>query len=122
MLTLLRAVAFAVLACAALALHAADKGFFGLSLSVEMAGTPQAPTIKEAKIVKVLSASPAANAGIQRGDVIVEVEGRSVVGGNAYEFDKLMKKQVGESLRMKLKRGDAAPYEVTMTAVVGRPE
>ena len=114
--------------CAALCVAGAgtvradEKGFFGLSLAVELDGTPQAPTLREAKVVKVLTGSPAAGAGIQRGDVIVEVEGRAIVGGNAYEFDRLMKKNVGEPLRLRLQRGSAAPYAVTLVAVIGRPE
>jgi C-terminal processing protease CtpA/Prc len=102
--------------------QAGEKGFFGLSLAVELDGTPAAPTLREVKVVKVLTASPAANAGIQRGDLIVEVEGQPVKGGNAYEFEKRMKREVGEPLRLRLQRGGAEPYAVTLVAVVGRPE
>jgi C-terminal processing protease CtpA/Prc len=102
--------------------YAGEKGFFGLSLAVELDGTPASPTLREVKVVKVLIASPAANAGIQRGDLIVEVEGRTVAGSNAYELEKLMKRDVGEPLRLRLQRGSAEPYSVTLVAIVGRPE
>ena len=101
---------------------AGEKGFLGLSLEVELEGTLASPLLREAKVVKVLSASPAANAGIQRGDRIVEVEGRAVAGANAYELQKLMQREVGEPLRMRLARGSAEPFDVTLIPGVARPQ
>ena len=101
---------------------AEEKGFLGLSLEVELEGTLASPLLREAKVVKVLSASPAANAGIQRGDRIVEVEGRAVAGANAYELQKLMQREVGEPLRMRLARGGAEPFDVTLIPAVARPQ
>jgi putative serine protease PepD len=100
----------------------AEKGFFGLSLSVELDGSQTNPTLREVKIVKVLTASPAANAGLQRGDLIVAVEGRKVVGANAQELQGLMQRDIGQPLRLLIQRGNAEPFPVTLIAVVGRPE
>jgi len=107
--------------CASAAI-AGERGFFGLSLAVELDGSTTSPTLREVKVVKVLTASPAAEAGIQRGDLIVEVEGRQVTGASALELQALMQRDVGQPLRLTIQRGKAAPIGVTMTAVVARPE
>jgi len=101
---------------------AAEKGFFGLSLSVELDGSETNPTLREVKIVKVLTASPGANAGLQRGDLIVAVEGRKVAGVSALELQGLMQREIGQPLRLLIQRGSAEPFAVTLIAVVGRPE
>ena len=118
----LRSVVIALLLLVApLCASTAEKGFFGLSLSVELDGSTN-PTLREVKIVKVLTASPAANAGLQRGDLIVAVEGRKVVGANAQELQGLMQREIGQPLRLLIQRGGAEPFPVTLIAVVGRPE
>jgi len=101
---------------------AGERGFFGLSLSVELDGAATGPTLREVKIVKVLTASPAANAGLQRGDLIVEVDGHAVVGAKAADMQGLMQRDVGQPLRLRIRRGTAEPFEVTLVAVVARPE
>jgi len=106
-------------ACGALA---GERGFFGLSLAVELDGPATSPILRELKVVKVLTASPAANAGIQRGDLIVEVEGRPVAGAKAFDLQPLMQREVGQPLRLRVQRGTAEPFSVTLIAVVGRPE
>jgi len=106
-------------ACGALA---GERGFFGLSLAVELDGPATSPILRELKVVKVLTASPAANAGIQRGDLIVEVEGRPVAGAKAFDLQPLMQREVGQPLRLRVQRGTAEPFLVTLTAVAGRPE
>jgi C-terminal processing protease CtpA/Prc len=104
------------------AARASEKGFFGLSLSLELDGSETKPTLREVKIVKVLNASPAANAGLQRGDLIVAVEGRNVAGANALELQGLMQREIGQPLRLLIQRGSAEPFVVTLIAVVARPE
>jgi S1-C subfamily serine protease len=101
---------------------AAERGFFGLSLAIELDGSAVNPTLREVKVVKVLTASPAANGGIQRGDLIIEVEGHPVMGARALELQGLMQRQVGQALRLRIQRGSAEPFPVTLIAVVGRPE
>ena len=122
---LLSIVMVLLLLAAPLCASTAEKGFFGLSLSIELDGSANGsanPTLREVKIVKVLTASPAANAGLQRGDLIVEVEGRKVVGANAQELQGLMQREIGQPLRLLIQRGGAEPFPVTLIAVVGRPE
>jgi C-terminal processing protease CtpA/Prc len=100
---------------------AAEKGFFGLSLEVALDGAVY-PTLREVKVVKVLTASPAANAGLQRGDLIVEVEGHPVAGAKASELQALIQREVGQPLRLRVQRGNMEPFTVTLIAVVARPE
>jgi len=111
-----------LLAGTALGALAGERGFFGLSLAVELDGASTSPSLRELKVVKVLTASPAASAGIQRGDLIVEVEGHPVAGAKALDLQALMQREVGQPLRLRVQRGTAEPFSVTLIAVVGRPE
>jgi C-terminal processing protease CtpA/Prc len=124
MLSVRRTLLTVLLALAALpaAAVAAGKGFFGLSLAVELDGAPANPTLRAVRIVKVLTASPAANAGLRRGDSIIAVEDRLLIGVNAAELDSLMQREVGQPLRLRVQRGDAEPFSVTLIADVARPE
>jgi C-terminal processing protease CtpA/Prc len=122
MLMHLRTVAIGLLLLAGFAgALAGERGFFGLSLAVELEVSTANPTLREVKVVKVLTASPAAEAGIQRGDLIVEVEGRPIAGASAVEM-QAMQRDVGQPLRLSVQRGKAAPFPVTLIAVVARPE
>jgi C-terminal processing protease CtpA/Prc len=118
----LPALALVLLLAVALGAIAGGRGFFGFSLAVELDGSATNPLLRKVKVVKVLTASPAANAGIQRGDVIVEVEGRAVAGGKALELQSLMRREVGPPLRLRVQRGSAEPFSVTLVADVARPE
>ena len=93
-----------------------EKGWFGLSFSVETEGSFFNPTLQSVKIEKVAPASPAVAAGLAAGDVVVSLQGMVVAGGKADEFKAAMKKSVGETLRFKIKRGTAEPHEVLLTA------
>ena len=108
----------ATLGCVALA---GERGSFGLTLDIDLDGVID-PRLREVKVVNVLTASPAANGGIQRGDRIVEVEGHQIAGAKALELQGLMQREVGQPLRLRVQRGDAEPFSVTLIAVVRRPE
>ena len=120
----LRTVAIGLLLLAGFAsgAFAGERGFVGLSLAVELEVSTANPTLREVKVVKVLTASPAAEAGIQRGDLIVEVEGHPIAGASALELQAMMQRDVGQPLRLSIQRGKAAPFPVTLIAVVGRAE
>ncbi|GAA0710376.1 PDZ domain-containing protein [Dokdonella soli] len=108
--------------CVPLLSSAADeKGWFGFAVSVETEGFSLNPTLRSIKIEKVIPASPAAAQGLAAGDLVLEVQDTLVAGAKARELQATMHKAVGESLRLKLKRGDAEPYVVTLTAAA-RPK
>ena len=101
--------------------NAADeKGWFGLAFNVETEGFSFNPSVQSVKIEKVAPSSPAAEAGLLAGDLIVAVQGITVAGAKADELKAAMKKLVGEALRVKVRRGKAAPFDVSLVAV-GRP-
>jgi C-terminal processing protease CtpA/Prc len=107
--------AVAALLLSALALHAADKGWFGFALNIDADGIIN-PRLRSIKIDKVFPASPAAKAELAAGDVIVEIEGITVEGAKADSLKAAMQKSAGETLRLKIKRGTDAPREVALVA------
>ncbi|MDY6938141.1 MAG: HhoA/HhoB/HtrA family serine endopeptidase [Cyanobacteriota bacterium] len=65
----------------------------------------QVPEINGVLVVRVLTNTPAAEAGIRRGDVIFEIDGESVT--SAQQLQRLVERSgVGKVLEFKLQRGD----------------
>ena len=95
-----------------------DRGFFGLSISVDGEGAFWNPVLKAVTVVEVETASPAAAAGIVVGDRIIEVAGKVVAGARANELEPLMKKKVGEQLQLRVQRESGEPRAVTLTAIL----
>jgi S1-C subfamily serine protease len=100
----------------AAATAADEKGWIGVSFSVETEGSFFSPTLRSVKIEKVAPASPAAAAGLAVGDVVVALQGMVIAGAKADDMKTLMKRSVGETLRFKIRRGTAEPFEVPVTA------
>ena len=108
--------AAAALLFSPLASHAAEKGWFGFfSLSIDADGILD-PKLRSIKIEKIFLGSPAAKAGLSVGDMIVEIEGIAVDGAKADALKAAMQKSVGETLRLKVKRGADASQEVSLIA------
>ena len=103
-----------------LASHAAEKGWFGFALAIDADGIFN-PKLRSIKIDKVFPASPAAKAGLSAGDVIVEIEGIIIEGAKADSLKAAMQKSVGETLRLKIKRGTDAPQDVSLIAAAKPP-
>lgn len=105
-------------AAAALALpglvQAAD-GYIGLSVSVEGEGFFLNPILKVVKIAKVAPDSPAAQAGLREGELILEVEGRKVVGARASELKPYLEREVGQVLRFVIQGADGVQRAVSVT-------
>jgi C-terminal processing protease CtpA/Prc len=95
--------------------HAAEKGWFGFALAIDADGILN-PKLRSIKIDKVFPASPAAKAGLSAGDMIVEIEGIVVDGAKAETLKSAMQKSVGETLRLKIKRGADASQDVSLIA------
>jgi carboxyl-terminal processing protease len=58
---------------------------------------------------------PAQKAGLMSGDVITEIDGKSIKGKNTAEVSKLLKGQAGTSVKVLIERdGEKKPFEVTL--------
>jgi C-terminal processing protease CtpA/Prc len=100
--------------------HAAEKGWFGFALAIDAEGILN-PKLRSVKIDKIFPASPAAKAGLSAGDMIVEIEGIVVEGTKAETLKAAMQKSVGETLRLKIKRGADASQDVALIAAPKPP-
>jgi C-terminal processing protease CtpA/Prc len=100
--------------------HAAEKGWFGFALAIDADGILN-PRLRSIKIDKIFPASPAANAGLSTGDMIVEIEGIVVEGAKADALKTAMQKSAGETLRLKIKHGTDASQDVSLIAASKPP-
>lgn len=101
---------------------AEEKGWFGLAFSVESEGFSFNPTIQSIKIEKIAPSSPGSGAGLIVGDLVVSLQGIASAGAKADDLKAAMKKSVGETLRLKVKRGSAEPFEVVLVAIAKPPD
>jgi S1-C subfamily serine protease len=103
------------LACASFA-RAAEPGWFGIALSVDATGESADPAITSVIVVSVVPGSPAALAGLRPGDNLIAVQDLAVVGAKASVFRTKTQKGVGETMKIKYRRGKDV-REVTLTGV-----
>ncbi|WP_376790951.1 S41 family peptidase [Thermoflexus sp.] len=68
------------------------------------------------EIVRTFEGSPAQKAGLQSGDLVVKVNGQSIVGYSIYEAIALIRGPAGTSVTLTIERpGQREPFEVTVT-------
>jgi C-terminal processing protease CtpA/Prc len=96
---------------------AAEKGYIGLSVSIDADGIFH-PTLKSAVVHDVAPGSPAAAAGLAKGDQLVEVEGRTVAGAKAEDLKPYLSRNAGEALRLKVRKPSGEVVDVTIVAAV----
>lgn len=94
-----------------------ERGSLGFSVNVDGEGFFLNPTLKSVTIVSVSKGSPAANAGIVAGDMIIEAEGRVIAGSKGRELEPMLKVSVGQSRHLKLKRANGDQYSAVLLAV-----
>jgi carboxyl-terminal processing protease len=85
--------------------------FGGLGLEVTM----------ENGVVKVVSPiddTPAAQAGLKPNDLIIAIDGEPVQGMALNDAVNKMRGPVNSSIKLNIKRGDAAPFDVTLKRAV----
>lgn len=64
------------------------------------------PEIDGVLVVQVIPDSPAANAGLRRGDVVTKIDGKSIT--QADQLQRVVEKaQIGKPLRLEVRRGNA---------------
>jgi carboxyl-terminal processing protease len=68
-----------------------------------------------ATVVSPVDGTPAAQAGLQPGDIIVAVDGRATHGADLMQVVSEVRGKPGSSVRLGIVRGGKAPIEVTVT-------
>jgi C-terminal processing protease CtpA/Prc len=111
------ALAFLLLVFVCTGATAGEKGWFGFGVKVAGEGFFLNPTVRSITIESIAPHSPASKQHIAVGDQITQVENTEVAGHKASELKPLMQKQVGETVRLRLKRPNGETYSVTLTAV-----
>lgn len=88
------------------------KGEFG-GLGIEV--TMQDGLVK---VVSPMDGTPAAQAGIQAGDLISGIDGDPVMGMSLNDAVEKMRGQVGSSIKLTIVRGNKDPFDVTLKRAV----
>lgn len=95
---------------------AGERGYFGFTPEIDGEGVFWNPTLRAVKIAKVAAKSPAEAAGMQVGDEVIEVAGKAVAGAKGKDLQGQIEKDIGESVKMKLKHSNGEVVEITMVA------
>jgi carboxyl-terminal processing protease len=72
------------------------------------------------KVVSPIDETPAARAGLRPNDLIVQLDGEPVLGLSLQEAVEKMRGPVNSPIKIMIRRGDAAPFEVTLNRAVIR--
>ncbi|CAA7620764.1 S41 family peptidase [Magnetospirillum sp. UT-4] len=78
--------------------RASRNGFGGIGVKFDLVEG-------EAKVIEVMEDTPAARAGLQVGDIISQIEGRSVAGTAKEDISRLLRGPVSSDLALTVRRG-----------------
>jgi carboxyl-terminal processing protease len=81
-------------------------GGIGIEIS-QQAGIP--------KVISPIADTPAAKAGLQPGDLIASIDGKSTEGMNLEEVVSVLRGEPGKTVTLTIVRGTTAPFDVTLT-------
>jgi carboxyl-terminal processing protease len=87
--------------------QATEGAFEGVGMNVE-------EDERGLRVLTVFDGSPAKRGGLAPGDVITEVDGRSIAGKTSREATALIKGRAGTKVRLTVRTGDDAPRTVTL--------
>lgn len=73
------------------------------------------PEVNGALVLGLVPSSPAAAAGVRRGDVITQIDGQAITTGDQLQ-NLVERSQVGQSLRLTIRRGDRTQQLSVRTA------
>ncbi len=85
--------------------------FGGLGIEVTMEGG-------YVKVVSPIDDTPAAKAGMQPNDLIIALDGKTVRGMALGDAVKLMRGKVGDKIKLTVRRGEQAPFDVEIVRAV----
>jgi C-terminal processing protease CtpA/Prc len=94
--------------------QAADQKL-GIVTQVEGEGFFLNPLVTKILVTEVTKASLAEAAGIKAGDQIIQIDGQTVVGKRAWELQRFMKLNPGETRRFRLKHADGTEADARIT-------
>jgi carboxyl-terminal processing protease len=72
------------------------------------------------KVVSPIDDTPAARAGLKPNDLIVQLDGEPILGLTLQEAVEKMRGPVNSPIKIMIRRGEAAPFEVTLNRAVIR--
>ena len=73
------------------------------------------PEVEGVLVIRVISNTPAAEAGLRRGDVVLEIDGQPVISADTLQR-QVENSAIGQTLRLKVKRGDQTEQLAITTA------
>ncbi len=86
-----------------------SQEFAGVGLRIQIASDTQRLTI-----VRPMPKTPAQRAGLQSGDIIWKIDGKSTVDMNTSDASQLMRGPAGESVKLTIHRKLIDPFDVTI--------
>ena len=106
----------ALIALAPLAARGSEPGFLGISIHIEGEGFVANRLVKSVLVNRVVANSPAARAGLQYDDELLEVDGRRLRGSRISELRPLLDRRAGSSITLfvKKKNGQTVSYVVVL--------
>ncbi len=91
-----------------------NPGGIGVHLDIKGSGPMDAMTVKSLTVEKVAKHSPAARAGLQIGDQIIEIDGQTVEGSNGDAMGHAMHKSVGSKVTIVVRQAGGSLRKITM--------
>ncbi|MBK6591422.1 MAG: PDZ domain-containing protein [Burkholderiales bacterium] len=95
---------------------AGERGYFGFGFKIDGEGLMSNPTLRSATIEKVAPHSPAALAGMQVGDAVIEVAGQAIAGAKGKDIQAHIEKDIGETVQIKLRQRNGDMVVIKMVA------